>query len=74
MYVGRDIPELTMIPKTEWHDKELAHFHESMKQTAAYLNEEGVSLHNEIIKEIERRGGLQHRDATWTNGTRLNHD
>lgn len=73
MYVGRDLPELTMTPKTDWRDSELAFFHENMKQLAAYLNAEGVSMHSQIIKEIERRGGL-HRDADWTHGTRVYYD
>lgn len=58
MYDGRDMTELSMMPKTDWQDDELAFFHHSMQQVVPYLNAEGQSLHREIIKEIEKRGGL----------------
>lgn len=56
--VGRDMTELTMIPKQEWSDNELAYFHKSLQQMAPYLNIEGVSIHNQIIQELEARGGI----------------
>lgn len=59
MYDGRDMTELSMIPKTEWQDNELAFFHHSLQQIMDYLNAEGRSIHNEIITEIENRGGLR---------------
>ncbi|TLS35706.1 hypothetical protein [Pseudalkalibacillus caeni] len=59
MAFERDITELTMIPKNEWQDQELAFYHSNLKQMAAYLNSEGVSMHHEIIKEIENRGGMK---------------
>lgn len=69
MYVGRDMTELSMIPKTEWTDDELAHFHHSFQQIAPYLNAEGQTIYREILEEIEARGGLGRREATYTNGT-----
>lgn len=69
MYVGRDITELTMIPKQQWTDEELAYFHRSFQQVTPYLNTEGASLRTEIIKEIENRGGLYPHDADYTHGT-----
>lgn len=59
MYVGRDMTELSMMPKSEWDKSELAFFHHSFQQIAPYLNNEGVTIHQEIIKEIENRGGLK---------------
>lgn len=54
----RDMTELSMMPKDNWEDGELAFFHHSLQQIAPYLNSEGVAIHREIIKEIEQRGGL----------------
>ncbi|WP_141434358.1 cytosolic protein [Bacillus sp. 03113] len=56
---GRDMTELSMLPKTEWKDSELTFFHHSFQQIAPYLNVEGHTIHKEIIKEIEHRGGLR---------------
>jgi hypothetical protein len=66
MYVGRDMTELSMLPKSEWTDSELAYFHHSLQQIAPYLNAEGQTLHREIIEEIEARGGLRNSEATYT--------
>ena len=74
MYVGRDMTELSMIPKTEWKNSELAYFHHSFQQIAPYLNAEGQTIHREIIEEIEARGGLQKSEATYTQGTRQSYD
>ncbi|MCM3619982.1 hypothetical protein M3936_20620 [Sutcliffiella horikoshii] len=74
MYVGRDMTELSMHPKKEWKDTELAYFHHSLQQMVPYLNAEGQSIHMEIIKEIEARGGFQRHEADWTHGTRISYD
>ncbi|MCQ6281175.1 hypothetical protein [Bacillus sp. EB600] len=74
MYVGRDMTELSMIPKSEWDKSELAFFHHSLQQMAPYLNSEGVSIHREIIGEIENRGGLKHDEADYTHGTKTVYD
>ncbi len=71
MYVGRDMTELSMISKTDWRDSELVHFHRNLQQIVPYLNQEGASIHREIVREIERRGGFQRNEATWTSGTEL---
>ncbi|MGG1573286.1 cytosolic protein [Fictibacillus sp. NRS-1165] len=69
MYVGRDMTKLDMIAKNEWKDSELAYFHQSFQQIAPYLNEEGTTIHREIIQEIEARGGLSRDEASWAKGT-----
>lgn len=69
MYVGRDLTALSMEPKTSWRDKELGYFHYALSQTAPYLNAEGVTMLREINEEIKHRGGLEHKEATWTSGT-----
>ncbi|WNB91600.1 hypothetical protein [Bacillus sp. NEB1478] len=74
MYVGRDMTELSMISKNDWKDEELAFFHHSLQQIAPYLNEEGTTIHREIIKEIEARGGLKHSEANYTHGTETKYD
>ncbi|KPB03672.1 hypothetical protein [Bacillus sp. CHD6a] len=74
MYVGRDMTELSMHSKKEWKDSELAYFHHSLQQMVPYLNAEGQSIHMEIVKEIEARGGLQRHEADWTHGTRISYD
>jgi hypothetical protein len=74
MYVGRDMTELSMMPKTDWRESELAFFHKSLQQISPYLNSEGVTIHREIIKEIEARGGFNRNEADWTHGTELQYD
>ncbi|MGD6964101.1 hypothetical protein ACQCVB_18025 [Fictibacillus phosphorivorans] len=74
MYVGRDMTELSMTSKTDWKDAELAYFHHSLQQVAPYLNEERTSMHREIIKEIEARGGMKRDEADWTHGTEVKYD
>jgi hypothetical protein len=74
MYVGRDMTELSMIPKSEWDKSELAFFHHSLQQMAPYLNSEGVSIHRDIIGEIENRGGLKRNTADYTHGTKTVYD
>jgi hypothetical protein len=74
MYVGRDMTELSMIPKAEWEKSELAFFHHSLQQMTPYLNSEGVSIHRQIIEEIENRGGLKQNAADYTHGTRTVYD
>ncbi|MFT4416710.1 hypothetical protein ACLM5H_22860 [Fredinandcohnia humi] len=74
MYVGRDMTHLSMLPKSEWKESELAFFHHSFQQIVPYLNAEGQSIHREIIQEIEARGGFHRHDADYTHGTRLSYD
>ncbi|AEH49225.1 hypothetical protein [Parageobacillus thermoglucosidasius] len=74
MYVGRDMTELSMIPKSEWKDSELAFFHHSLQQMAPYLNAEGLTIHREIMEEIEARGGLRNVEAAYASGTKRTHD
>lgn len=74
MYIGRDMTELSMMSKTEWKDSEIAFYHHSLQQMVPYLNAEGQSIHREIIKEIERRGGLKRQEATYTQGTEVVYD
>jgi len=74
MYVGRDMTELSIIPKSEWEKSELAFFHHSLQQMAPYLNSEGVSIHCAIIEEIENRGGLGRDGADYTHGTKMVYD
>ncbi|MBS2772546.1 cytosolic protein [Anoxybacillus rupiensis] len=73
MYVGRDMTELSMIPKSKWKDSELAFFHHSFQQIAPCLNAEGQAIHREIIEEIEARG-VKRTEATYTKGTRPSYD
>ncbi|MDT9026966.1 MULTISPECIES: hypothetical protein [Rossellomorea] len=74
MYVGRDMTELSMIPKNEWEKSELAFFHHSLQQIVPYLNAEGQSIHREIVEEIENRGGLKRGEADYTHGTKVSYD
>ncbi|MGN7941911.1 cytosolic protein [Virgibacillus sp. 6R] len=74
MYVGRDMTELSMMSKKEWEDSELAYFHHSLQQVVPYLNAEGQTIHREIIEEITSRGGLNHKQATYTQGTKPQYD
>ncbi|KGX83149.1 hypothetical protein [Pontibacillus marinus] len=70
MYVGRDMTELTMTKKDDWSDSELTYFQHALSQMVPYLNSEGTTILREINHEIESRGGLSRKEATWTSGTR----
>ncbi|MDC2865456.1 MULTISPECIES: hypothetical protein [unclassified Bacillus (in: firmicutes)] len=74
MYVGRDMTELSMTPKDQWNQEELAYFHHSLQQMMPYLNVEGQTIYKEVVKEIEARGGLQKNEASWTHGTKIFYD
>ena len=74
MYVGRDMTELSMLPKSKWIQDELAYFHHSLQQMVPYLNQEGQTIHREIIEEIENRGGLHRQEADYTHGTEVKFD
>lgn len=74
MYVGRDMTELSMMPRSEWKDSELAFFHHSLQQMVPYLNQEGQTIHREIVKEIENRGGLDRDKADYTHGSETTYD
>lgn len=74
MYVGRDMTELSMMKKSDWENSELAYFHHSLQQMVPYLNQEGQSIHKEIVKEIENRGGLKRQEADYTHGTEISYD
>ncbi|MFD2680158.1 hypothetical protein [Bacillus seohaeanensis] len=74
MYVGRDMTELSMIPKNQWEKSELAFFHHSLQQMVPYLNAEGQTIHREIVEEIENRGGLTRAEADYTHGTKTIYD
>lgn len=74
MYVGRDMTELSMLPKSDWNQEELAYFHHSLQQMVPYLNQEGQTIHREIIEEIENRGGLHRQEADYTHGTQVKFD
>lgn len=65
MYEGRNMAELGKVPLSDWNLDELAFYHHVMSQLVHFLNHEGVAVHNDIIKEIERRGGLP-RDRDWS--------
>jgi hypothetical protein len=58
MYTGRDMTELSMMPKNKWKKEELAYFHHALQQIMPYLNVEGQTIHREITEEIMRRGGI----------------
>ncbi|MGP7819227.1 hypothetical protein [Niallia sp. 01092] len=66
MYEVRDMTELSMLEKSKWKNSELAYFHHSLQQMTPYLNIEGLTIHQEIMKEIENRGGLQRNEADYT--------
>lgn len=70
MYSGRDMTELSMIAKSEWTDEELAYFHKNLQQMTPYLNAEGVTIHQEIIKEIKQRKSF-HKNGSYEIGSQI---
>jgi hypothetical protein len=64
VYTGRNLEELSMTPLTDWNLDELSYHHFIMAQMSPYLNQQGASLHRQVIKEIENRG-----NQTWNSQT-----
>ncbi|MFC4077674.1 hypothetical protein [Salinithrix halophila] len=58
VYKGRNLEELTAVPLSDWEMDELAYHHDAMAQMSPLMNAQGISLHHQLIEEIERRGGL----------------
>lgn len=59
MYHGRDLQELLSTPLTHWNLEELSFYHYVMSNMVSYMNEQGVSFHQDLIGEIVNRGGIQ---------------
>ncbi|MEI5908544.1 hypothetical protein WAK64_15970 [Bacillus spongiae] len=74
MYVGRDMTELSMLPKNEWRKSELAFFHHAFQQIVPYLNTEGQTIHRQIVEEMESRSDFHRKEADWTHGTRVHYE
>lgn len=70
MYVGRDLLELSSIQTDVWSNQELHYYHEQMTQLAPYLNNEGVTIHQKIIHEMESRNQSHLSEASYMNGTK----
>lgn len=60
MYFGRDLEELSSIPIADWEIDELSYHHYMLSQMAPLMNEQGVSLHHQVIEEITKRGNSKH--------------
>ncbi|MFC7440734.1 hypothetical protein [Laceyella putida] len=58
MYEGRTFDELSMLPLSQWTMEELSYHHFVMAQMSPLMNVQGISLHHDLIREIEQRGGL----------------
>ncbi|MBD1373373.1 hypothetical protein IC620_13545 [Hazenella sp. IB182357] len=64
MYTGRNLDELSMIPLSEWDLEELSYHHYMMAQMSPLMNQQGVSLHQDLIHEIEgRKHQYQHHPS-----------
>ena len=44
------------------------------EQMVPYLNSQGQSIHLQIVKEIENRGGLKRNEADYTHSTEVSYD
>lgn len=64
MYQGRNLQELLSTPLSNWSMEELSFYHYVMADMVSYMNEQGVSLHQDLIGEIVRRGGIDAGDVT----------
>jgi hypothetical protein len=58
VYYGRTFDELSMVPLSQWTMEELTYHHFVMSQLSPLMNVQGTSLHHDLIREIEQRGGL----------------
>lgn len=74
MYIGRNLSELNDLPISQWDMQELAYLHYQMGQMADLLNQQGLSFHQKIIKEIENRGGLPHYASGWNHSSEIIYD
>ncbi len=55
---SRKLEELSIIKTEQWSAEELAFYHRVMSDLSPWLNSQGNHIHNQIITEIEHRGGL----------------
>lgn len=60
MYFGRDLEELNNIPIESWEIDELSYHHYILSQMSPLMNEQGVSLHHQVVDEITKRGQHKH--------------
>jgi hypothetical protein len=60
MYFGRDMEELSGIPIENWEIDELTYHHYILSQMSPLMNEQGVSLHHQVVEEITKRGQHSH--------------
>jgi hypothetical protein len=60
MYFGRDLEELSAIPIENWEIDELSYHHYMLSQMSPLMNEQGVSLHHQVVDEIMKRGNQPH--------------
>lgn len=74
MYVGRRLDELSDTPMAQWEMKELLYHHNMMNQMAPFLNTQGVSYHQKIIGEVEKRGGIPGDQGAWDHSSRIIYD
>lgn len=63
MYYGRDLVELQSIPLSNWSMEELSYHHHMMSNMVSYMNQQGVSFHQDLIEEIVKRGGIHAGDV-----------
>ncbi len=75
MYVGRDMTELSMIPKSEWKESELAFFHHSLQQIVPYLNSRRT-IHSSGNYRRNRKHAAEctMTKPTYTHGTKISYD
>ncbi len=55
MYFGRDLDELSTIPIEQWEIDELSYHHYMLSQLSPLINQQGISLHHQVIDEIMQR-------------------
>lgn len=60
MYVGRTLEQLHSLPYSQWSMEELAYHTNVMRQVASVLNEQGQDILQQVMAEIQARGGLPH--------------
>jgi hypothetical protein len=56
MYFGRDFDELSAIPIENWEIDELSYHHYMLSQMSPLINQQGISLHHQVIDEMLKRG------------------
>lgn len=74
MYVGRRLFELKEIPISKWTIEELAYFMATFSALEDYIGAEGNQMLQQIIDEINNRGGIPNYQGEYDRPSHIIYD